>query len=81
MQNTASKIIKKCGGHENVAKWLNVAPVTVYRWTYPKTKGGTGGRIPQDRIEVLIAAASERNIKLRISDFFAKPASAPTEAA
>lgn len=72
MQNPASSLIKKSGGHEVVSKWTGATVTSVYRWTYPKEKGGTGGRVPQDRIQPWIEKANENGIKLKLSDFFAE---------
>jgi len=43
---------------------------TLYRWFAPRTKGGTGGRIPSAAIDSLHLAAKRRGVKLRPEDFF-----------
>ena len=58
----ASTIIKLFGGPSKVAKIASVHRVRVSNWMRPKSKGGTGGRIPQAHIPVLLAAARERGI-------------------
>jgi len=70
MNNPAANLIKKSGGHNVVSKWTGATLTSVYRWTYPKDKGGTGGRVPQDRIQTWIEAAKQHGIKLKLSDFF-----------
>jgi hypothetical protein len=74
MENPASYLIKKSGGHERVAEWTGASVTSVYRWTYPKSKGGTGGRVPQDRIQPWIDNARAHGIDLQLSDFFADQA-------
>lgn len=71
--NPASALIKKSGGHETVSNWTGASTTSVYRWTHPKEKGGTGGRVPQDRIQPWIDNAKKAGIKLTLADFFAEP--------
>lgn len=65
----AHSVIRKIG----IAK---VAEVTgkhvsrVYRWMYPKEKGGTGGLIPQAEAMLLLEYARATGIKLSADDFF-----------
>lgn len=73
-QNPASRVIKKCGGHRVVAEWLSVDVSQVFRWTYPKERGGTDGRIPSRHQEALLEAARAKEIRLRPADFFRAPA-------
>lgn len=42
----------------------------VYRWTYPKEKGGTNGRIPTKHQQKLLDAARAEGIDLAPEDFF-----------
>lgn len=70
MSNVAQIIIQKCGGPRAVADWLGVRLPTVYRWTYPKVRGGTGGVIPVEHQAPLIVAARVRGINLNPDDFF-----------
>jgi hypothetical protein len=66
----AENIIRKCGGHARVAAWLGLSLTQVYRWTYPREKGGTGGLVPAQRQAPLLAKAREAGIDLRPADFF-----------
>lgn len=66
----AQRIIDKLGGARMVANALRIAATTVYRWTYPVERGGTGGVIPIKRMHQMISYAQKRNIRLSIKDFF-----------
>ena len=70
MSNPAEKVIAKCGGAKTVAAWLNVDVSRVHRWTYPKSRGGTGGVIPSRHQMKLLQLARDKGVKLRPSDFF-----------
>jgi hypothetical protein len=69
----ADNIIRKCGGHAQVAAWLGLSLSQVYRWTYPRERGGTGGLVPAQRQTPLLAKARAAGIDLRPVDFFAAP--------
>jgi hypothetical protein len=43
---------------------------TIYRWTYPTARGGTGGRIPIEHWDAIIAAARNEGLHLDPGDFF-----------
>lgn len=73
MKNIASRIIAKCGGHQQVADMLEVHVSRCHRWTYPKTRGGTDGLIPLRQQQKLIEAARARGIELSPADFFDMP--------
>lgn len=72
----AKHVISKCGGHKLVSDWLGVRLSTVYRFTYPKDQGGTGGLIPARYQQVLLTKAAELGIELDPTDFFERPAAA-----
>lgn len=78
--NPAYEIICALGGHKAVAELLSMDESGVYRWQYPRERGGTGGRIPARHILRLIAAAKERGETLRIDDFFREPSEAQNAA-
>lgn len=42
----------------------------VYRWMYPKSRGGTGGLIPQSDAPALLAYAKQNGIDLSPAEFF-----------
>jgi hypothetical protein len=71
--NPASAIIEKCGGPKAVAAMLDVDVSNVHRWTYPKSRGGTGGVIPTRHQRRLLDEAKAKGVKLKPADFFAEP--------
>lgn len=70
IRGPASSIIERLGGVEAVAKITGKHVSRIYRWTYPREKGGTGGLIPQKEIPALITYARRQNIPLEYADFF-----------
>lgn len=51
----AGRVITKCGGAKEVSKAIGMkTTVGVYKWTYPKDKGGTGGLIPAKHHSALL---------------------------
>lgn len=74
MDNVASRVIAKCGGHAVVSEWTNTHISQVYRWTYPKERGGTGGVVPTSSQHELLAKALAAGIDLTPADFFEAPA-------
>ncbi|MEH6502983.1 MAG: amino-acid N-acetyltransferase [Cycloclasticus sp.] len=64
MLNDSAFIIHKFGGVKPLAAAINKDPATIYRWTYPKSKGGTGGIIPSSAIGKITEAARLLNITL-----------------
>lgn len=73
MTNIAINLIEKLGGVSAVATTTKVHVSRVYRWTYGKERGGTGGEIPKKHWPALIAAARQRGIELSHEDFFQIP--------
>jgi hypothetical protein len=65
----ASKIIQKLGGEAKVSAVTGTSGNAPYRWQYPKTKGGTGGVIPQRYHRTLLDYASENEIPLTADEF------------
>lgn len=70
MENVASRIIAKCGGHQAVAEMVGVDIANVYRWTYPRARGGTDGIIPSRHQAKLLQGARARGLPLEPADFF-----------
>ena len=64
MFDQAARIIKSFNGASKLARHLNLPAPTVYRWGYPRNRGGTGGLIPAYRIEQIMIIAKKLNIKL-----------------
>lgn len=67
MGTPAENIIAKLGGAQKVADMLDLNVTSVHRWTYPKSKGGTGGMIPARHMTALLTASGG---KLKHRDFF-----------
>ena len=70
MTNIASRIIEKFGGASNVAEIVGTERNAVYKWTYPKERGGSDGLIPSKYHGLLLKAARDRKLKLKPKDFF-----------
>lgn len=75
----ASTVLAKIGGVDVAAQVTGKHPSRIYRWTYPREKGGTGGVVPHDDATKLLKHASENGIALTPSDFFMveAPSTAP----
>lgn len=65
----ASKIIQRLGGEAKVAEITGKAFTAPYRWQADKSKGGTGGLIPQTHHRALLDYAEQNNIRLSAEDF------------
>lgn len=70
MASIAENVIEKFGDKATVANILGLSVTQIYRFTYPKKKGGTGGLIPAEHQQTLLNEARARGIKLFPSDFF-----------
>lgn len=73
----AYRIIKKFGGARRLWALLKdlgpeheLSPSSIYRWDYPKEKGGTGGVIPTAAMPSVIKAARLEGIFLTPEDFY-----------
>ena len=69
----AEKVIARFGGARDLARALAECdldrhPCNVYRWTYPRTKGGTHGYIPIHALQMVLAAARRNGIYLTQED-------------
>lgn len=68
-------------GFETAAKITGKHISRVYRWTYPPSRGGTGGIIPHGDALKLLDHARLEGIELNEADFLRVPAVADTERA
>jgi hypothetical protein len=59
----ASAIIEKLGGEAKVAEITGMAFTAPYRWQHDKSKGGTGGLIPQAHHRALLDYANAKSAK------------------
>ncbi|WP_246723514.1 hypothetical protein [Rhizobium sp. ARZ01] len=64
----AKSIIAKIG-IEKVSEITGKHVSRVYRWMYPKDRGGTGGIIPQSDVPGLLAYARANEIEITANDF------------
>lgn len=69
-RSPASRVIAKAGGAAAVAAICAMDVNSVYYWTYPKAKGGTGGIVPAAKAAVLLKWAAAEGIDLTPADFF-----------
>jgi hypothetical protein len=69
VMDPAAFIIKKLGGEARVAAITGLSLTAPYRWQHEKSKGGTGGLIPQVHHRVLLDYARAHGIALAAEDF------------
>jgi hypothetical protein len=72
------RIIKKFGSIQILHRALNDAGfkkdlATVYRWTYSKERGGTGGVIPKESLHDVVKAARTEGLYLSPEDLDPRP--------
>jgi hypothetical protein len=65
----ATRIIRKLGGEAKVADITGMSFTAPYRWQYEKSKGGTGGLIPQAHHRALLDYAHAHGIPLSAEEF------------
>ena len=65
----AQRVIRLMGGIKATAEAANCSKVTVHRWTYPKSRGGTGGIVPRKHHAPLARAARQKGIAFTTEDF------------
>lgn len=70
LMSQAERIIDKFNGRYNLARLIGKQPSTIYRWTYPRSKGGTGGLIPNKDLPLIRKAAREQGIYLTEKDLY-----------
>lgn len=80
MENIAKRVIEKLGGYTVVSQIAGVDVSQVYRWTYSKKRGGTGGLIPAPYQQLLKDWAEENDKELTSDDFFRVKETKPSEA-
>ena len=65
----AERIIKRFSGAYALAEMIGYTPAAVYKWTYPKAKGGTGGLVPTGAVPKILAAAKRERIRILLEDW------------
>ena len=58
----AAYVIRQFGNAYALAKAMTmvgrrISPSAIYKWTYPRSKGGTGGLIPTSSLPFIFSAA------------------------
>lgn len=66
----AHSLVRKAGGEDAIAQALGLAEITVYKWQYPKSRGGTGGVIPSTYHQRLMSWSNKNKKGLQPADFF-----------
>jgi hypothetical protein len=72
----AERVITKCGkgsfsnGLKVLSRWTGKHITRIQRWNYPKSRGGTGGIIPTQEQQGILARALKEGIELSPEDFF-----------
>jgi hypothetical protein len=74
--NPATAIINKLGGEAKVAAIAGTARSAPYRWQQEKSRGGTGGLIPQAYHRGLLDYADANGIALAAEEFLTPRVSA-----
>lgn len=69
MHKQAQRIVDKFGGPRRLAYAAGLEPSRVYRWLYPKARGGTGGIIPSAAVAQVQQAALVANVDLTPEDW------------
>ena len=69
MHQQAQRIVDKFGGPRRLAYAAGLEPSRVYRWLYPKDRGGTGGIIPSSAVSLVQVAALMANVELTAEDW------------
>lgn len=64
----AERVIQAFGGNTETAQALGCNRSTIFRWTQPEEKGGTGGRVPSTRQSDILAKARELGLPLTAAD-------------
>lgn len=72
-EDQATRILAKFGGARRLASALKALgiprdPATIYKWTYPREKGGTGGLIPTAAWPDVLKAARMEGILISPED-------------
>lgn len=62
--NPAKEVIKLLKGPTAVAKVVGIDRSQVHKWTLPKERRGTGGKVPRRHWEALIEYAKSQGVEL-----------------
>lgn len=67
-KTAAERVIEAFGGAARLSDLTGIDKSSVYRWKYPKERGGTDGAIPHGNHGAIMRAAFQYHIKLTRSD-------------
>jgi hypothetical protein len=70
----AHTVIQSLGGFEAVAGITGKHISSIYRWTYPKSRGGTDGFIPPADATLLLKHARDNDLPVTAESFFPEQA-------
>lgn len=70
VRSQAQRIFDKFGNARKLATAIQRQPSSVYRWCYPKNKGGTGGLIPSSALPDVLEAARRLGIFVSSDDLY-----------
>lgn len=62
--NPAKEVIRLLGGPTAVARVVGIDRSQVHKWTLPRERRGTGGKVPRKRWPALIEYAQRKGIEL-----------------
>ncbi|WP_217645752.1 helix-turn-helix domain-containing protein [Paracoccus homiensis] len=62
-------IISRLGGVARVASLRGIHRSAVWKWTQPRSKGGTDGRIPIEHIRPLLEETRRLELGIKAEDF------------
>lgn len=68
-KSAADRIIEAFGGAKRLADLTGIDLSSIYRWQYPKDRGGTDGAIPHGNHFKIMQAVKKHKITLTRSDF------------
>lgn len=67
--NPATRIIAQCGA-KRLASWTGRHHSRVHAWSWPVSKGGTGGVVPHKvRAKIIAGAKADLGLELTLADF------------
>lgn len=78
LENQAERVLRKFGGARRLAAILKMLgrerdPATIYKWTYPRSKRGTGGLVPSSAWGDVLAAMRFEGLQLLPEDMDPRP--------
>jgi len=81
LRSQAERVIAKFGGPYKLSKAVaalgdpskTLNPASIYRWCYPRNKGGTGGLVPTGSLPIVLEAARFDGIFLSVDDLDPRP--------